>query len=220
MGFARERGLNRVTDHMYPEHEAFHFAKHIYKIWKNADDAGGTFHTRILCIRCCCPGVLEGREYYEIDLKKRTAGCMLLPRKRDLPIIVPGWEGFYNGNIFASMLWGIKGFNCEIGIEYMTFLADWYSKKFFQMVSFQIGSGVPENFPILRCTNVVSGYGNARCSFWSYCPDFRFHHQLRSFGTVPNYLGKIGYRARNLLLVGCNDCGPLNFCLPGLIINI
>jgi hypothetical protein len=23
-----------------------------------------------------------------------------------------------------------------------------------------------------------------------------------------------------LLLVGCNDCGPLNFCLPGLIINI
>jgi deoxyhypusine synthase len=34
-------GLNRVTDTCIPEHEAFRrLQKHIYKIWKDADDAG------------------------------------------------------------------------------------------------------------------------------------------------------------------------------------
>jgi deoxyhypusine synthase len=36
-----ERGLNRVTDTCIPEHEAFRrLQKHIYKIWKDADDKG------------------------------------------------------------------------------------------------------------------------------------------------------------------------------------
>ena len=36
-----ERGLNRVTDTCIPEHEAFRrLQKHIYKIWKEADDKG------------------------------------------------------------------------------------------------------------------------------------------------------------------------------------
>jgi deoxyhypusine synthase len=49
-------------------------------------------------------------------------------QQKNLPIICPGWEDSTMGNIFASYV--IKGdlkvSTMKSGIEYMTFLADWY----------------------------------------------------------------------------------------------
>jgi deoxyhypusine synthase len=74
MGFTR-KGLNRVTDTCIPEHEAFRrLQKHIYKIWKDADDKGERYFPHEFMYKMLLSGVLE--EYYEIDLK--TAGCMQL----------------------------------------------------------------------------------------------------------------------------------------------
>ena len=51
------------------------------------------------CTRCCCSGVLE--EYYEIDPKN---SWMLAAAKKNIPIVVPGWEDSTMGNIFASYI--------------------------------------------------------------------------------------------------------------------
>jgi deoxyhypusine synthase len=47
------------------------------------------------------------------------------------------------------------------GIEYMTFLADWYPKILLTGWIFQIGGGM-RRFPNLCGSNVVPRYGNAR----------------------------------------------------------
>lgn len=50
--------------------------------------------------------------------------------QKNLPIIVPGWEDSTMGNIFASYVikGELKASTMKSGIEYMTFLADWYTK--------------------------------------------------------------------------------------------
>ena len=61
-----ERGLNRVTDTCIPEHEAFRrLQKHIYKIWKDADDNGERYFPHEFMYKLLLSGVLE--EYYEIQ---------------------------------------------------------------------------------------------------------------------------------------------------------
>ena len=61
-----ERGLNRVTDTCIPEHEAFRrLQKHIYKIWKDADDKGERYFPHEFMYKMLLSGVLE--EYYEIS---------------------------------------------------------------------------------------------------------------------------------------------------------
>jgi deoxyhypusine synthase len=82
-----ERGLNRVTDTCIPEHEAFRrLQKHIYKIWKDADDKGERYFPHEFMYKMLLSGVLE--EYYEIDLKD----SWMYAAEKNLPIIVPGWK--------------------------------------------------------------------------------------------------------------------------------
>ena len=71
-------------------------------------------------------GVLE--EYYEIDLKD---SWMYAAAQANLPMVVPGWEDSTLGNIFASYVvkGELKASTVKSGIEYMTFLADWYTQN-------------------------------------------------------------------------------------------
>ncbi|MDC1327184.1 deoxyhypusine synthase family protein [Ulvibacter sp.] len=58
------QGLNRVTDTCIPEEEAFRrIQKHIYKIWKDADDKGERYLPHEYMYKMLLSGVLE--EYYE-----------------------------------------------------------------------------------------------------------------------------------------------------------
>lgn len=142
-----ERGLNRVTDTCIPEHEAFRrLQKHIYKIWKDADDKGERYFPHEFMYKMLLSGVLE--EYYEIDLKD---SWMYAAAEKNLPIIVPGWEDSTMGNIFASYVikGELKASTMKSGIEYMTFLADWYPKNSANGIGFfQIGGGIAGDFPI------------------------------------------------------------------------
>jgi len=120
-----EKGLNRVTDTCIPEEEAFRrLQEHIFKIWKDADDKGERFLPHEFMYKMLLSGVLE--EYYEIDLKD---SWMYAAAEKNLPIICPGWEDSTMGNIFASyvMKGELKASTMKSGIEYMTFLADWYT---------------------------------------------------------------------------------------------
>ncbi|KOS05069.1 deoxyhypusine synthase [Flavobacterium akiainvivens] len=162
-----ERGLNRVTDTCIPEHEAFRrLQKHIHKIWKDADDKGERYFPHEFMYKMLLSGVLE--EYYEIDLKD---SWMYAAAEKNLPIIVPGWEDSTMGNIFASYVikGELKASTMKSGIEYMTFLADWYTKNSSNGVGFfQIGGGIAGDFPICVVPMLYQDMEMHDVPFWSY----------------------------------------------------
>ncbi len=93
-----EKGFNRVTDTCIPEEEAFRrIQKHIYKLWKDADDKGERYFPHEYMYKLLLSGVMK--EHYEIDTKN---SWMIAAAEQNLPIIVPGWEDSTMGNIFAS----------------------------------------------------------------------------------------------------------------------
>ncbi|MGK0488893.1 MAG: deoxyhypusine synthase, partial [Candidatus Endobugula sp.] len=143
-----QQGLNRVTDTCIPEEEAFRrLQSKIYKQWKGAQDAGERFLPHEYMYKMLLSGDLE--EFYEID---PANSWMLAAAQKNIPIIVPGWEDSTMGNIFASycMKGELNPSTIKSGIEYMTFLADWYIKNSSGrgVGFFQIGGGIAGDFPI------------------------------------------------------------------------
>jgi deoxyhypusine synthase len=163
-----EQGLNRVTDTCIPEEEAFRILqKHIYKIWKDAEEKGERYFPHEFMYKLLLSGVLE--QYYEIDPKN---SWMLAAAEKNLPIIVPGWEDSTMGNIFASYC--IKGklqpSTMKSGIEYMSWLAKWYieNTKKNGIGFFQIGGGIAGDFPICVVPMLYQDLEKTDTPFWSY----------------------------------------------------
>ncbi len=163
-----ENGLNRVTDTCIPEDEAFRrLQKHIFKIWRDAEDSGERLFPHEFMYRMLKSGVLE--QYYEIDPKD---SWMLAAAEKNLPMLVPGWEDSTMGNIFASYC--IKGelqaATMKSGIEYMCFLADWYSNNTEEngLGFFQVGGGIAGDFPICVVPMLYQDLERTETPFWSY----------------------------------------------------
>jgi deoxyhypusine synthase len=163
-----ERGLNRVTDTCIPEEEAFRrLQSHIFEIWQKAEAAGERYFPHEYMYQMLKSGVLE--QYYEIDPKN---SWMLAAAEKNLPIIVPGWEDSTMGNIFASYC--LKGelqtSTVKSGIEYMTWLADWYTANAGDqgIGFFQIGGGIAGDFPICVVPMLYQDMERTDTPFWSY----------------------------------------------------
>ena len=163
-----EKGLNRVTDTCIPEEEAFRrLQKHIYEIWKEADQKGDRFFPHEYMYKLLLSGVLQ--EYYEIDPKH---SWMLAAAEKNLPLVVPGWEDSTMGNIFASYC--IKGdmnaSTVKSGIEYMTWLANWYTEhtRKQKIGLFQIGGGIAGDFPICVVPMLYQDLERTDTPFWNY----------------------------------------------------
>ncbi|PIQ48065.1 MAG: deoxyhypusine synthase [Cytophagales bacterium CG12_big_fil_rev_8_21_14_0_65_40_12] len=163
-----EQGLNRVTDTCIPEEEAFRrLQSKIFKQWKGAQNAGERFLPHEYMYKMLLSGDLE--EFYEID---PANSWMLAAAQKNIPIIVPGWEDSTMGNIFASYC--IKGelnpSTMKSGIEYMTFLADWYVKNSSGrgVGFFQIGGGIAGDFPICVVPMLYQDMEMEEIPFWSY----------------------------------------------------
>jgi deoxyhypusine synthase len=163
-----EKGLNRVTDTCIPEEEAFRrLQKHIYEIWKDAEAKGERYFPHEYMYKLLLSGVLE--QYYEVDPKN---SWMLAAAEKNLPIVVPGWEDSTLGNIFASycMKGELKPSTVKSGIEYMTWLADWYVKNSEGkgVGFFQIGGGIAGDFPICVVPMLYQDMEMENIPFWSY----------------------------------------------------
>lgn len=163
-----ERGLNRVTDTCIPEEEAFRrLQKHIFEIWKDAEAKGERYFPHEFMYKLLNSGVLQ--QYYEIDPKN---SWMLAAAEKNLPIIVPGWEDSTMGNIFASycLKGELKASTMKSGIEYMTFLADWYTDNAGTdgIGFFQIGGGIAGDFPICVVPMLYQDMERTDTPFWSY----------------------------------------------------
>ncbi|MFH1000456.1 MAG: deoxyhypusine synthase family protein [Bacteroidota bacterium] len=192
-----EKGLNRVTDTCIPEEEAFRrLQKHIFKIWKDAELNGERFFPHEFMYKMLLSGVLE--QYYEIDPRN---SWMLAAAKKNLPMVVPGWEDSTMGNIFASycIKGELKASTMKSGIEYMNFLADWYTENTNEskIGFFQIGGGIAGDFPICVVPMLYQDLERTDTPFWSYfC---QISDSTTSFGSysgaVPNEKitwGKLG----------------------------
>lgn len=188
---------NRVTDTCIPEEEAFRrLQKHIFKLWKNAQDKGGRYFPHEFMFKLLLSGELE--QYYEIDPKN---SWMLAAAEKNLPMVVPGWEDSTMGNIFASYC--IKG---ELkpsvvrgGIEYMMTLTDWYrqNSEGKGVGFFQIGGGIAGDFPICVVPMMAQDLEWRDVPLWSYfCQISDSTTSYGSYsGAVPNEKitwGKLG----------------------------
>lgn len=183
-----EGGFNRVTDTCIPEEEAIRrIESHIFALWKSANDKGERYLPHEYFYRLLLDGTLK--QYYQIDPKN---SWLLAAAEKNIPIICPGWEDSTLGNIFASYCvtgelipTTIKG-----GIEYMTFLADWYTANSGgQGIGFfQIGGGIAGDFPICVVPMLQQDLRREDTPFWAYfC---QISDSTTSFGSysgaVPN----------------------------------
>ncbi len=143
-----DRHLNRVTDTCIPEEEAFRRLQgNIERFWGEAEAKGERYLPHEYMYQMLLDGCLK--EHYQIDPKD---SWVLAAAEKNLPMVVPGWEDSTMGNIFAGncILGNLKPSTMKSGIEYMTFLADWYTDftKDKGLGFFQIGGGIAGDFPI------------------------------------------------------------------------
>jgi deoxyhypusine synthase len=163
-----ERGLNRVTDTCIPEEEAFRrLQKHIYEIWKEADEKGERYFPHEFMYKLINSGVLQ--QYYEIPPEN---SWMIAAAEKNLPIVVPGWEDSTMGNIFASycIKGELKASTMKSGIEYMMWLANYYTQTAGKegIGFFQIGGGIAGDFPICVVPMLYQDMEQHDVPFWSY----------------------------------------------------
>jgi deoxyhypusine synthase len=163
-----ENHYNRVTDTCIPEEEAFRrLQKHLFHIWNKADKAGERFFPHEFMYQMILSGDLE--QYYEIDPKD---SWMVAAAKKNIPIVVPGWEDSTMGNIFASYC--IKGefkpTTMKSGVEYMMWLAQYYTDNCRDkgIGFFQIGGGIAGDFPICVVPMLYQDMEMHDVPFWSY----------------------------------------------------
>ena len=163
-----ENHYNRVTDTCIPEEEAFRrLQKHIFRVWKRANDKGERYFPHEYMYQLLQSGELE--QYFEIDAKN---SWMVAAAQKNIPLVVPGWEDSTMGNIFASYVIKneLTASTMKSGIEYMTALADWYRNNSSGkgVGFFQIGGGIAGDFPICVVPMMYQDLEWHDVPFWSY----------------------------------------------------
>ncbi len=164
-----EKHMNRVTDTCIPEGEAIRRIEAVVlEEWKTADQNGVRLFPHEFMYRILLSGKLE--EFYQIDPKN---SWLLAAAQKNLPIIVPGWEDATLGNIFAAHVveGDIKNVHTvRTGIEYMMYLADWYTEatKDTTIGFFQIGGGIAGDFPICVVPMLHQDLHRTQVPLWGY----------------------------------------------------
>ena len=144
-----EKGHRRVTDTSIPEEEAFRVVEPIIlKRWKEAEAKGERYFPHEYFYQLLLSGDLK--PHHDGDAEH----CWLLEAaKKNLPIVVPGWEDSTLGNIFAGYCKSgeVNPSVMKTGVEYMMYLYDRYqelAKDGPGLGFFQIGGGISGDFPI------------------------------------------------------------------------
>ncbi|WP_185877273.1 deoxyhypusine synthase family protein [Blattabacterium cuenoti] len=162
-----KNGYSRITDTCIPEEKAFKkLQNHIFTVWNKAKNSSKRYFPHEYIYQILLDKILE--PYYNID---PNDSWVLAAAKKNLPIIVPGWEDSTIGNIFSSYCMKNK-FHTNIiknGIEYMIYLAEWYKKECIKhkIGFFQIGGGISGDFPICVVPMLSQDIGIS-VPFWGY----------------------------------------------------
>ncbi|MCI0362593.1 MAG: deoxyhypusine synthase family protein [Phycisphaerales bacterium] len=189
-----DRHMNRVTDTCIPEEEAIRRLEDaVLDEWTRADKAGERYFPHEFFYRILLSGRLK--KFYQIDPKD---SWLLAAAQKTLPIVVPGWEDSTLGNIYAAhcIEKDVKNVHTvRSGVEYMTMLAEWYTKtakpmklagaradeskgqrgeKTSSSISvgsigfFQIGGGIAGDFPICVVPMLHQDLRRTKVPLWGY----------------------------------------------------
>jgi deoxyhypusine synthase len=206
-----DRHMNRVTDTCIPEMEAMRrIEAAVLEEWVAADRAGERHFPHEFMYKILRSGKLK--KHYQIDPKN---SWMVAACERNLPIIVPGWEDATLGNMFAGHV--ISGdvknvHTVRTGIEYMTWLADYYTKTAKKLRNgegsigfFQIGGGIAGDFPICVVPMLHQDLQRTGVPLWGYfCQISDSTTSYGSYsGAVPNEKitwGKLGARTPKFIV--------------------
>ena len=200
-----DRGMNRVTDTCIPEEEAFRRLEGVMvDLWMKAESAGQRHFPHEWFYQAILSGELE--QHYEIDPKD---SWMVAAAEKNLPMVVPGWEDSTLGNIFAAhcIAGDVDPRTTKSGIEYMTWLAEWYTEttKTSTLGFFQIGGGIAGDFPICVVPMLHQDLERDEVPLWAYfC---QISDSTTSFGSysgaVPNEKitwGKLGVETPKFII--------------------
>lgn len=164
-----DRHMNRVTDTCIPEMEAMRRLEGaMVDVWTAAEEAGKQYFPHEFMYQVLRDGALA--EYYQIDPKN---SWMHAAMEKNLPIVVPGWEDSTLGNMYAGhvITGDIKNVHTvRTGIEYMTMLAEWYTKESVDgtIGFFQIGGGIAGDFPICVVPMLHQDLQRENIPVWGY----------------------------------------------------
>ncbi|MDP4656125.1 MAG: deoxyhypusine synthase family protein [Algoriphagus sp.] len=202
-----ERHMNRVTDTCIPEMEAMRRIENvILEEWVKADQSGEAYFPHEFFYKILLSGKLDAS--FQIDPKN---SWLLEAAKKNLPIIVPGWEDSTLGNMFAGHV--ISGdvknvHTVRTGIEYMMFLAEWYTHNASEESTigfFQIGGGIAGDFPICVVPMLHQDLQRTNVPLWGYfCQISDSTTSYGSYsGAVPNEKitwGKLGMKTPKFIV--------------------
>lgn len=218
-----DRHLNRVTDTCIPEAEAMRrIEAAVLEEWLAAEQAGERHFPHEFLYRVLRSKKLE--KGYQIDPRN---SWMLAACEKNLPLFVPGWEDSTLGNMFAAAT--IRGTVKNVhlvrtGIEYMTWLADWYMRTAKPLRNgegsigfFQIGGGIAGDFPICVVPMLHQDLGRTGVPLWGYFS--QISDSTTSYGSysgaVPNEKitwGKLGAGTPQFIIESdATICAPLIF---------
>jgi deoxyhypusine synthase len=215
-----DRHMNRVTDTCIPEMEAMRRLEGaLLNEWVTADAAGERYFPHEFIYRLIRSGALK--QHYQIDPKD---SWIVAAAEKNLPIITPGWEDSTTGNMYAShVITGeIKNVHTvRTGIEYMVWLADWYTRTAPEtsVGFFQIGGGIAGDFPICVVPMLHQDLQRENVPLWGYfC---QISDSTTSFGSysgaVPNEKitwGKLGVDTPKYIIESdATIVAPLMFAL-------
>lgn len=160
--------FNRVTDTCIPEEEAFRrLQKHLFDTWSKAQNNSEKYFPHEYLYKILLSGELK--QYYQID---SDDSWLLAAAKKNIPIIVPGWEDSTTGNIFASycIKEELNSSTVKNGTDYMVYLANWYQEntKNNEVGFFQIGGGIAGDFPICVVPMLHQDLELNNIPMWSY----------------------------------------------------
>lgn len=168
------RHMNRVTDTCIPEMEAMRRIENaVLAEWMAADRAGEHYFPHEFMYKILRSKKLE--KSYQIDPQN---SWLLAACEKNLPIIVPGWEDATLGNMYAAAV--IRGdvknvHTVRTGIEYMTTLAEYYTKTSKKLKNgegsigfFQIGGGIAGDFPICVVPMLHQDLERRGVPLWGY----------------------------------------------------
>jgi len=214
------RHMNRVTDTCIPEMEAMRRIESVVlEEWVAADMAGERFFPHEFMYKILLSGKLK--DSYQIDPRN---SWLLAAAEANLPIIVPGWEDATLANMFAGHVisGGVKNVHTvKTGIEYMMFLAEWYTEvtKDASLGFFQIGGGIAGDFPICVVPMLHQDLQRDEVPLWGYfCQISDSTTSYGSYsGAVPNEKitwGKLGVDTPKYMIESdASIVAPLVFAL-------
>ena len=206
-----KRHMNRVTDTCIPEMEAMRRIEAVVlEEWVAADRAGERYFPHEFMYKILRSGKLK--KSYQIDPKN---SWMIAACEKNLPIIVPGWEDATLGNMYAGHV--ISGdvknvHTVRTGIEYMTWLAAYYTKTAKKLRHgegsigfFQIGGGIAGDFPICVVPMLHQDLQRTGVPLWGYFA--QISDSTTSYGSysgaVPNEKitwGKLGAKTPKFIV--------------------